>query len=162
MRIGILSDTHDQRARTAAAVQLLAAEGAEVLIHCGDLTSPDLVYECSMLPCYFVFGNNDFDEAGIRRAIGEIDGTCLGRSGELSLGGKRIAVTHGDSTHEMRRLSGQRPDYLLYGHSHKLADNREGPTRFINPGALHRAVQWTVALLDPVPDVLRFHRINTK
>ena len=59
MLIGILSDTHNQTKRTAAAIQLLHAEGAEVLIHCGDLTDPDIVGICTKLPCYFVFGNND-------------------------------------------------------------------------------------------------------
>ena len=45
MRIGILSDTHDQIARTTRAVVLLRAEGAEALVHCGDLTGPEIVYE---------------------------------------------------------------------------------------------------------------------
>jgi predicted phosphodiesterase len=44
------------------------------------------------------------------------------------------------------------PDYLLFGHSHEVADYREGPTRWINPGALHRAAEWTVGLLDLAND----------
>ena len=97
MRIGILSDTHDQIKRTAAAVGRLIAEGAEVLIHCGDLTTPSVVEQCAGLPSYFVFGNNDFDEARLRRAMEAIGGVCLGYGGLIELGGKRIAVTHGDS-----------------------------------------------------------------
>jgi predicted phosphodiesterase len=53
LRIGILSDTHDQVARTGRAVAALVARGAEALVHCGDLTGPDLVYECCVLPCYY-------------------------------------------------------------------------------------------------------------
>jgi putative phosphoesterase len=59
MRIGILSDTHDHLKRTARAVAMLKAEGAEALIHCGDLTTPDIVYQCAELPSTFVLGNND-------------------------------------------------------------------------------------------------------
>jgi uncharacterized protein len=50
MRIGILSDTHGQVARTTAAVDLMAAEGAEILVPWGDLTRPALVEVYSRLP----------------------------------------------------------------------------------------------------------------
>jgi len=56
MRIGILSDSHDQRQRTARAVALLVDQGAEALVHCGDLPSPGVVHECGLLPAYFVLG----------------------------------------------------------------------------------------------------------
>jgi putative phosphoesterase len=112
LRIGIISDTHDQLARTSQAVRRLAEAGAEALVHCGDLTGPDVVYECAGLPAYFVLGNNDFDEAGLRRAMADVGAVCLGRGGEVALGGWRIAVTHGDSARELRRLAALRPDYL--------------------------------------------------
>ena len=148
MRIGILSDTHDQVARTRAAVRLLVDAGAEVLIHCGDITIPDVVYELAPLPSYFVFGNCDFDLEELRQAIAAIGGTCLERGGLIELGDSRVAATHGDSARELERLEADLPDYLFSGHTHKALDVQRGPTRFINPGALHRAASWTVALLD--------------
>jgi putative phosphoesterase len=160
MRIGILSDTHDQVERTSLAVRRLTDAGAVALIHCGDLTGPDVVYECAGLPAHFVFGNNDYNQAGLLRAMSETGAVCLGRSGEIELAGKRIAVTHGDSTREMNRLSAARPDYLFFGHSHWPADERQGPTRWVNPGALHRAAFWTVVLLDLDTDVLELLTIN--
>jgi putative phosphoesterase len=159
MRIGILSDTHDQVARTSRAVAVLIAEGAEALIHCGDLTGPAVVYECGGLPSYYVFGNNDFDEDGLRRAMAAVGGICLDWGGMVELGGRRIAVTHGDSTKQVRRLAGLGPDYLLFGHSHVPADRFQGTTRWINPGALHRAAAWTVAVLDLDSDHLHVVRI---
>jgi len=160
MRVGILSDTHDKIARTSRAVSLLLKEGAEALIHCGDLTIPDVVYECAGVPGYFVFGNNDFDLPGLRHAIETIGGTCLEWGGEIVLGDKRIAVTHGDSTQELRRLLANQPDYLFSGHTHVPADERDGRTHRINPGALHRARDLTVALLDLVSDELRFLKVS--
>lgn len=156
MRIGIIADTHDRVARTVRAVAALKAEGAEVLIHCGDLTGPEVVLACAGLPAYYVFGNNDFDQAALRAAMADTGGTCLGDGGLIELGGRRIAVTHGHSGREVRRLEREAPDYLLFGHFHLAEDRREGPTRWINPGALHRAEAWTVALLEPGPDALRF------
>lgn len=155
MRIGILSDSHDQRQRTARAVALLVDQGAEALVHCGDLTSPGVVHECGLLPAYFVLGNNDFDEPGLRAAIEAIGGVFLGLGGLVTLGGKQIAVTHGDSARESRRLLAQKPDYFLYGHTHVPHDG-EGTPRWINPGALHRASKYTVALLDLADDRLEF------
>jgi uncharacterized protein len=148
MTLGILADTHDQVTRTRVAVKLLKDAGAEILIHCGDITIPDVVYQLAPLPSYFVFGNCDFELQELRQAIAAIGGTCLERGGLIELDGSRVAVTHGDSAKELDRLQAERPEYLFSGHTHKALDVRRGTTRFINPGALHRAATWTVALLD--------------
>ena len=161
MLIGILSDTHNQMKRTAAAIQLLHADGAQVLFHCGDLTDPDVVSICAELPCYFVFGNNDvYHVDEILAAINQADGAvCLGWGGEVELAGKRVAATHGHLIKEYRRLLATNPDYLFTGHSHITADHREGVTRFINPGALHRAQEFTVALLNLANDNLKILQV---
>ena len=156
MKIGILSDTHDQVERTSLAVSTLIEAGVEVLVHCGDITRPAVVLECSGLPCYYVFGNNDYDHDSLGRAIRGSGGVSLGRGGMIELDGKRIAVTHGDSSREVRRLVGLDPDYLLFGHSHVATDDRQGVTRWINPGALHRADPHSVAVLDLGTDALEF------
>jgi len=148
MRIGILSDTHDQAARTRRAVATLLEAGAEALIHCGDLTTPDVVRECVGAPAYLVFGNCDFDRDALRLAMRQAGATCLEGGGLIELGGRRIAVTHGDSPSLVRELLAEAPDYFLSGHTHQRRDLREGPTRLINPGALHRASTFTVGLLD--------------
>ena len=161
MRIGIISDTHDKLKRTVAAVEMLRAEGAEVLFHCGDITRPDVVYALAGLPSFFVFGNNDDEFAALRRAINQLDdGVCLEWAGTVTLAGKRIAMTHGHLTSDMRSLAAERPDYLFFGHSHIASDRRDGPTRWINPGALHRADAYSVALLDLTTDELRFLPIS--
>jgi putative phosphoesterase len=156
MRIGIIADTHDKLARTITAMDLLIGGGAEALIHCGDVTGAEIVRACGVLPSYFVFGNNDDGDTGLRRAIEEVNGVCLGWAGEIKLVGKRIAVAHGHLTKDVRRLAAGRPDYMLFGHSHCATDRREGHTRWINPGALHRAAKYTVALLELETDFLQF------
>ncbi len=57
---------------------------------------------------------------------------------------------------KVRLLSEQKHDYLLQGHTHVRHDERIGKTRVINPGALHRAREKTVALLDTATDRLVF------
>ena len=162
MLLGIMSDTHDQVRRAAGAAALLAAEGAEALIHCGDLTSPEVVHAVAEAgpTCSYVLGNNDFELEAIARAIRSTGGNDLGWAGEVTMAGKRIAVTHGHLAGEFRRLLRSLPDYLLFGHSHQPLDERDGPIRRINPGALHRAREWTVALLDLDADSVRFLRVR--
>jgi putative phosphoesterase len=156
MLIGILSDTHDQLARTKVAVAMLRNAGAEVLIHCGDLMGPEIVGACGGQPAYFVFGNNDDDLPALQKAMDQVGAICLGWAGEVSLANNRIAVAHGHVHADVTRLLATEPDYLLTGHSHVPADWRSGPTRCINPGALARAAQFTVVLLDLGTDELRF------
>ncbi|OWK43934.1 metallophosphoesterase family protein [Fimbriiglobus ruber] len=157
MRLGILSDTHDQLARTRLAVQLLKDHGADVLIHCGDLAGPEIVKACAVLPCYFVFGNHDADRVPeLRRAAVETGAVCLEWGGEILLAGKRVAVTHGHMHTDVRRLLAAGPDYLFSGHSHIPTDRYEDQTRRINPGALHDTDSFTVALLDLVSEGLKF------
>ena len=149
MRLGILSDTHDEGARTRAAVKILQNAGAEVLIHCGDLTTASIVATCAVLPCYFVFGNNDIDMVPVlRQAAADHGATCLGWGGIIELAGKHIGVTHGHLNAEIRHVLNDRPDYLLSGHSHVAHDQLTGKLRRINPGALHRAREFSVAVLD--------------
>jgi putative phosphoesterase len=162
MRIGILSDTHNQVARTARAIALLIAQRAEVLCHCGDLTGPEVIAECSQLPCYYVFGNNDFEQDRLRRAIDHGRGTCLERGGVLVFQGRRVAMAHGDSPSEVRRLSALKPDFLLFGHSHRPADERDGSVRRVNPGALHRAAAYTVAVLDLADDTVQWLKVDER
>lgn len=157
MKIGILSDTHDKIARTRSAVTMLLDRGAEVLIHCGDLLGPEIVAECSRGPFYFVFGNNDADMVpALRQAARKHGAHCLEWGGEIPLAGKRIAVVHGHLTSDLRPLLEAQPDYLLSGHSHIAGDWRHGSTRRINPGALHRTKNYSVALLDLKSDELEF------
>lgn len=148
MKVGIISDTHDQVARTSRAVARLMQAGAEALIHCGDLTGADIVYECGALPCSYVLGNNDDEVNALKRAIAATGGTFLGRGGFVEIGGARFGVTHGDLFDEARRLIEAEPDYFLSGHTHAVSDRTVGKVRCINPGALHRASEWTVAVLD--------------
>ena len=149
MRLGILSDTHNELARTKSALQLLRDQGAESLIHCGDLSSGDIVEALSVLPCWFVFGNHDADEVPqLQRAALEFGPVCLGWGGLIELGGKRLGVVHGHMSWDLRRLIDRKPDFLFSGHDHFPSEKMLGNVRRINPGALHRADQFTVALVD--------------
>lgn len=157
MQLGILSDTHNEFKRTERAVETLIEKGADCIVHCGDLSDPEIIEICSRLPFYFVFGNHDSDMAGRLQETADKCGTnCLGWGGEFVLDGKKIAVAHGHLTMDLKPLIEGKPDYLLTGHSHQKHDFLLGTFRRINPGALHRATSFTVAILDLSSNQLNF------
>ena len=69
---------------------------------------------------------------------------------------RAVGVAHGHMSIDIRRVLASSPDYLLFGHAHMATDRRDGSVRRINPGALHRADSFTVALLDLEADEVRF------
>jgi uncharacterized protein len=157
MIVGILSDTHGRGDAMAEAVRLLTDAGAEFLIHCGDVGGEAVIDHLAGSKALLIWGNNDWERAPLTR-YAEALGITVGPSlAEVELDGKRFAVTHGDDSRLVRRvLDEQRHDYLLLGHSHVRRDSRIGRVRMINPGALHRAIEKTVAILDTTNDALRF------
>ena len=157
MIIGILSDTHDRADAAAIAIRQLRQAGAEFFIHCGDVGSERVLDHLAGLPSAFVFGNTDFNRATLASYAQTIGVACYGNFAELDLDGKKIAVLHGDDPRlKHRLLTAQQHDYLMQGHTHVRADTRVGKTRVINPGALHRAAEKSVATLDTATDTLQF------
>lgn len=61
MKIGILSDTHSKIGRAKKVIDLLIDNGAEYLIHAGDICEVDVLEYMaqSKLPYLAVYGNND-------------------------------------------------------------------------------------------------------
>lgn len=150
MKIAILSDSHDALARVSKALTLARARGAELVIHCGDITSPTVVHLFEEWPAHFVFGNCDWDRAALAEAMREAGATLHENFGHLEIDGKNLAFLHGHEPGLMDDLlqSGAY-DYLFHGHTHVAVDHVKGSTRVINPGALQRAAVKTFVVLDP-------------
>ena len=151
MKIGLLSDTHDNLANARAAARLFAREGIATLLHCGDVCGPAVVEALAGFDVYFAQGNMDRMPA-LGMAVEALAGPGrLARLHDLVLDGFRVALIHGDDGGLLRHLirSGEYA-YVLYGHTHRRADRRAGPTRVINPGALGgtRREPRSVCILD--------------
>lgn len=174
MIIGVMSDSHGQHARVGAAVRLLESRGAQYLVHCGDLGGERVLDELAGRSVSFVWGNGDYPDARLlayARRLGlkppEEVPLCI------ELGQRRLCVFHGHETLFMRLTrwldKGEtarieeaigRVDYVLYGHTHVANDLRLGGLRLINPGALHRAAEHTVATLDLARDAVEFLTVD--
>jgi putative phosphoesterase len=162
MIIGILSDTHGNTTRTATAAALLQVHQVAAVIHCGDIGNEAVLLELSGafapagVPVYCVPGNVDY-EPDLRRVQERSGVTLLDRFGDITLDGKRIAIAHGHDPARLRNAKNDgRYDYVLTGHTHQMEDSRIGGTRIINPGAVHRASEPSVAVLDTARDEVQF------
>jgi putative phosphoesterase len=155
MLVGIVSDTHGRHHTVEKALALLRQRSVSVVLHCGDIDDAETVRLFRGLPTHFVFGNCDWDKEELRRAIEESGATLHGAWGELELEGVKIAFLHGDDGRLFRDVEGSGHfDFLFYGHTHQAREHRTGPTRVVNPGALHRARVKTFVVLDTATGAL--------
>ncbi len=164
--LGIVSDTHGQHARLARALRLLRAAGATRFVHCGDVGGPAVLDEMAPYAATFVWGNTDLHDASLVRYARGLGLTCPDEPpARLTIGGRRCLLYHGHERDfgRLLRLAEDDPRlfasecdaaYVFSGHTHEASDRRLGGVRLINPGALHRARTYTVALLDPATDTL--------
>ncbi|MBN1310872.1 MAG: metallophosphoesterase family protein [Anaerolineae bacterium] len=138
MKLGILSDTHDNLENTRRALDVFRQHDVEQIIHCGDITIPPIVALFGEWPVVFVFGNLDRGHAELAAAVKRLSGTCsIGFEYAGNLGGSSIAVYHGNDDEYLASLiSSSRYDYVFHGHTHRRRDDTVGRTRVINPGAL--------------------------
>jgi hypothetical protein len=64
MKIGIISDTHDDITNTNKAIDIFEHNKVEIVIHAGDMISPPVINEFKRLTengvkFFGIFGNND-------------------------------------------------------------------------------------------------------
>jgi putative phosphoesterase len=154
VRIGILSDTHDNLPMVDRAVARLAALSPGIVLHAGDFVSPFVIPRLAALPCpcLGVFGNNDGDRGllAVRaRESGrvEIHGSFMARL----LDGRSIALLHGHEPGALDEIAGAGIfDLVVHGHTHRPAVTTRGRTLLVNPGeaCAYLTGTGTVAVLE--------------
>jgi len=141
MKIGILSDTHDQTKRVIKAVKIFNKEKVKLVVHCGDVVASFTLqfYKDLKCPIKFLFGNNAGD---IYHHLTHAESFGLrnfefGTFFSLVLDGRRIAVYHGDDK-EITEALIKCGDYdcVFAGHDHIARIEKKGKVLFVNPGTL--------------------------
>jgi uncharacterized protein len=138
MKLGILSDTHNNIANTRRALEIFREQGVERLIHCGDLIRPIMIEEFIGWRVSFVYGNCDYERDEQKRNVrAMLQDSTIGEQWIEKIYGVRLAAMHGDDPRRLSALitSGAN-DIVFRGHSHERLDARTGRTRVINPGSL--------------------------
>ena len=145
-RIAVLSDTHN----------LLRPEVLEILdsccaaVHAGDISSPKVLEELeNTVPLFVVRGNNDKEWA-----------EHLPHHLTFSLGGANLFLVHNKK--DVPEELGDR-QIVIYGHSHKYAEEWKDGRLWLNPGSCGRRrfrMELTMAVLELDEDGWRAERVD--
>jgi uncharacterized protein len=140
----IVSDSHDRADPLLAAVRAARHEGAQAVIHCGDVIGGHTLRPLLSLglPVHVVNGNNLGDMLAMIRMAEGSQGRLAYHGGEadLVLGGRRVYVTH--FPHQARGMACTGDyDVVCCGHSHEPAITEQdnilgGRTWLVNPGTV--------------------------
>jgi hypothetical protein len=150
--IGVIADSHDNVTQLRKAVSVLKDAGCDLVLHAGDVVAPFAARELEAVGCPVnaVFGNCDGEKQGLEVALEKIGGIKEAPL-ILSYGGRQILLVHYHFSVATYAAS-ERYDIIIFGHTHKPVNQKEGKTLLLNPG---EAGGWltgksTVALLDPI------------
>jgi uncharacterized protein len=144
MKLCIVSDSHDRADPLAEAVRRGAAEGAEVVIHCGDIIGTQTLRAAMSvgLPLHVIHGNNLGDPVSLSRWARE-SGQMLfyhGADARLDLAGQRVFVVHYPEYGYAMACTGDW-ELVCCGHSHvagvdRVLNVKGGETWLVNPGTV--------------------------
>ncbi len=124
MRIGVISDTHNFY--DPAIPKLFA--GVEHILHAGDIGLPRIILELEQIaPVTCVAGNTD--EPGFHFKETEV----------VVLAGRTFVIHHIVNPHRLTdslqaRIERERPDAVVFGHTHKPFNEVIDGVLFFNPG----------------------------
>ncbi len=144
MKVCILSDSHDHISLLDAAVEVAVEQGAEAVLHCGDVVAPSTL-QCLdkyALPVHVIHGNNTGDLYTLGRLASREENHIHyhGMDAGLELAGRRIFLVHYPHYAQAMAATGDW-DLVCCGHSHKATidtvQNLKGSvTHLVNPGTV--------------------------
>lgn len=139
-RIGLVSDTHGFLDPQVPGL----FTGVDHIVHGGDIGWPQIILELeAVAPVTAVMGNTDH---GLPYRETEV----------CTVGNRKLLVQHIVRPHRLeaglaRRLRQERPDVVVFGHTHEPFCERVQGVLFVNPGSAGRSrlgKPRTVALLE--------------
>jgi hypothetical protein len=133
MKLGILSDSHDNLPALVRIVERFNAENVDLVLHAGDFVSPFTAVPLSKLRASLVgvFGNNDGDRLHLTRRFDGI-GTLHPGYHVFDVDGLRAVLMHEPKSIDALVASGAY-DLVVYGHTHEVVV-RPGRPAVVNPG----------------------------
>ena len=149
MKIGIMSDSHDNLNAISKAVKLFNEEKVELVLHAGDFVAPFTLMMLKELHCKLigVFGNNDGDKLMLKKMS---DGNIFNSPHTINLGDKNVIISHELPLDAL--IKSQSYDLIVYGHTHNVDTRIINRTMVINPGECGGWLSGnqTVAIIDIV------------
>jgi len=141
MKIGLISDTHDDIENVKKTIKIFKEKNVDLVIHLGDYVSPPTLKLFKGLKLIGIFGNNDGYKFGLINTFDEIGAEIKGDFAKLNIDGINIALYHGDFREISEALAKSGDfDVVFIGHFHTSEETEFGKTLLISSGSIHRSL----------------------
>jgi len=153
LKIGVISDTHNFLDPQISAL----FSGVEHILHGGDIGLPKVLWELERIaPVTAVIGNTDAPNFGYR--LNE----------RVELAGRKFLLQHIVNPHALdphleKQLHRERPDCVIFGHTHEPFSETIDGVFFFNPGYAGKSrfgMPRTLAILHCTPKEIRPEYFN--
>ncbi|AJA92686.1 hypothetical protein A7X95_05780 [Candidatus Nitrosopelagicus brevis] len=148
MKIGIISDTHDDILNTNKAIDIFSQNNVSIVIHVGDFVAPPVVTEFKRLSkdgvkIIGVLGNNDGEEQGLKEEFEGINGELFKEIGKIKIDNLKFGIYHGtDAKKRQKMIDSKKFDVCIFGHTHQKENYVDEKTVIVlNPGTAHYPVK---------------------
>jgi len=143
LKIGVISDTHDNLVNVRKAADIFNSEKVDLIIHLGDIIAPFTLAELASranAKIEAIYGNNCGEQLGLKR-IAEAYGVGIREPPyTLKVDNKKFLLVHGygspDNTVAVVRALADSGnwDAILYGHTHNADISYKKGILILNPG----------------------------
>lgn len=144
VKVCIVSDSHDRADPLAQAVKTAKDEGAQAVIHCGDVIGTQTLRAALAvgLPMHVIHGNNLGDPVSLARWARDSKGQLQyhGPDARLELAGRKVFVVHYPEYGYAMACTGDW-DLVCCGHSHEAGTQQVKTVKgtsswLVNPGTV--------------------------
>ena len=136
MKIGVVSDTHNNLKNIEIIINLFNEIKVPIVIHTGDISNANTLEQFSKLNSKLigVYGNNDRNELGLEEVAQKNKFQFQDPPRKLSLLDKEIVIFHEPDKIDQFLSQNKLIDVVLYGHTHRYENNTKNGVLFFNPG----------------------------
>ena len=136
MKIGVVSDTHNNLKNIEIIINLFNDEKVPLVIHTGDISNANTLEKFSKLNSKLigVYGNNDRNEPGLKEVAKKNNFQFQEPPRRLSLLDKEIVIFHEPDKIDQFLSENKLIDVVLYGHTHRYENITKNGVLYFNPG----------------------------
>ena len=136
MKIGVVSDTHNNLKNIEIIIDLFNGEKVPIVIHTGDISNAHTLERFSRLNSELigVYGNNDRNELGLEEVAQKNNFHFQQPPKRLNLLDREIVIFHEPDNIDQFLSENKLVNVVLYGHTHRYENKTKNGVLYFNPG----------------------------